>query len=250
MGLICEALRSKFGMFGKEKKQKELLLAMPEIFKSVSTKNNVPMGDFPNPHKFASIMKNFEMWKIPSLKPMEVQAIDEVLGRGVPKLLEQVEHRVEQKKQSNPFFGGDDNNPFDEMQLGKSQWVVSQTKKQEYDQRFYSLSLSNGKASGGQIKQVMMQSQLGNEVLGKVWQLADVDKDGFMSDQEFALCLFLIDFAKGGNQIPETLPDHFVPPRFRAMMRKKKQQQQQAQQQAPTQTAPGLPKVTNDQSAW
>merc|ERR1712129_222165 len=233
MGLICEALRSKFGMFGKEKKQKELLLAMPEIFKSVSTKNNVPMGDFPNPHKFASIMKNFEMWKIPSLKPMEVQAIDEVLGRGVPKLLEQVEHRVEQKKQSNPFFGGDDNNPFDEMQLGKSQWVVSQTKKQEYDQRFYSLSLTWGKASGGQIKQVMMQSQLGNQVLGKVWQLADVDKDGFMTDQEFALCLFLLDSVKAGQALPDTLPDDHIPPRFRqqVMKQRKLEQQQQMQMQ-------------------
>merc|ERR1712129_601345 len=253
MGLICEALRSKFGMFGKEKKQKELLLAMPEIFKSVSTKNNVPMGDFPNPHKFASIMKNFEMWKFPALKPQEIQALDEALSRGVPKLLEQVEEKrnLQNEQENNPFFNeGNDANPFDEMQLGKTEWIVSQTKKQEYDQKFYSLSLTDGKASGGQIKQIMMQSKLSNNVLGKVWQLSDIDKDGAMTDQEFALCLFLIDFAKGGNQIPETLPDHFVPPRFRAVMRKKKQQQQQSQQQAPTNTAPGLPKVTNDQSAW
>merc|ERR1711997_697143 len=30
--LICETLRSKFGIFGKEKKQKELLNSMAEIF--------------------------------------------------------------------------------------------------------------------------------------------------------------------------------------------------------------------------
>merc|ERR1712154_306852 len=119
--LICEALRSKFGIFGKEKKQKELLNSMAEVFKTVSTKNNVPMGDFPNPHKFASIMKNFEMWKIPALKPQEIQALDEVLGRGVPKLLEQVEEKrnIQNEQESNPFFnnGGDENNPFDEMVL-------------------------------------------------------------------------------------------------------------------------------------
>merc|ERR1719447_1313606 len=63
--MICEALRTKFGIFGKEKKQKELLATMADVFKAVSTKNNVPVGDFPNPHKFASIMSNFEMWKIP-----------------------------------------------------------------------------------------------------------------------------------------------------------------------------------------
>eukprot|EP01083_Nonionella_stella_P230891 815813_1 len=134
--LICETLRSKFGIFGKEKKQKELLNSMAEIFKLVSTKNNVPMGDFPNPHKFASIMKNFEMWKIPSLKPQEIQALDEVLGRGVPKLLEQVETKVnninnnQDDAANNPFFNtGDENNPFDDMQLGKSEWIITQTKK-------------------------------------------------------------------------------------------------------------------------
>ena len=51
------------------------------------------------------------------------------------------------------------------MQLGKSEWIVSQSKKQEYYQRFYSLSLTNGKASGGQIKQIMMKSQLSNQLL-------------------------------------------------------------------------------------
>merc|ERR1712130_284105 len=111
---------------------------------------------------------------------------------------------------NNPFFNGggaDESNPFDEMQ--------------EFDQKFYSLSLTDGKASGGQIKQIMMQSQLSNNVLGKIWQLADIDKDGLMSDQEFALCCFLIDYAKDGKTIPNTLPDNYIPPKFRAMIMKK-----------------------------
>merc|ERR1712129_451386 len=72
----------------------------------VSTKNNVPMGDFPNPHKFASIMKNFEMWKFPALKPQEIQALDEVLSRGVPKLLEQVEEKrnLQNEQENDPFL--------------------------------------------------------------------------------------------------------------------------------------------------
>ena len=57
--LICDCLRSKFGLFGKEKKQRELLHGMDGIFRNVSTKYNVPMGDFPNPQKFAMIMKSF-----------------------------------------------------------------------------------------------------------------------------------------------------------------------------------------------
>merc|ERR1712154_733167 len=162
----------------------ELLNSMAEIFKGVSTKNNVPMGDFPNPHKFASIMKNFEMWKFPALKPQEIRAIDEVLGRGVPKLLEQVEEKKNQQneQENNPFFNG----------------------------------------AGGQIKQIMMQSQLSNNVLGKIWQLADIDRDGVMGDQEFALCCYLLEYAKDGKAIPTSLPDNFVPPQFREMVMKKK----------------------------
>ena len=43
--LICDTLRSKFGLFGKEKKQKELLHGMDGIFRQVSAKYNVPMGE-------------------------------------------------------------------------------------------------------------------------------------------------------------------------------------------------------------
>eukprot|EP00485_Elphidium_margaritaceum_P022581 CAMPEP_0202713294 /NCGR_PEP_ID=MMETSP1385-20130828/52479_1 /ASSEMBLY_ACC=CAM_ASM_000861 /TAXON_ID=933848 /ORGANISM="Elphidium margaritaceum" /LENGTH=562 /DNA_ID=CAMNT_0049373591 /DNA_START=53 /DNA_END=1741 /DNA_ORIENTATION=+ len=234
--LICETLRNRFGIFGKEKKQKELLNTMGDIFKHVSTKHNVPTGDFPNSSKFAAIMKNFEMWKIPPLKEQEVQAIEEVLGRGVPKLLEQVEARkAEQKQQAqNPFFGGD-SNPFDDVQLGKMEWVVSQSHKSTYDQKFYSLSLTDGKASGGQIKQIMLQSELSNPILGKIWQLSDIDKDGFMNDQEFALCCFLIDFVKSGQALPETLPDEYVPPVYRQQQLQLQQQQQQSPSSLPPQ---------------
>ena len=177
-------------------------------------------------------MKNFEMWKFPTLKPQEVQAMDEVLGRGVPKLLEQVEHNVNEMKnadENNPFFSNDQNNPFDTMAIGKSQWIVTQTQKQDYDQRFYSLSLTNGKASGGQIKQIMLQSQLSNAVLGKIWQLSDIDKDGNMTDQEFALCCFLIDHVKKGNKLPDILPDDYIPPSYRAQIMKQRMQQNQQQ---------------------
>jgi len=252
--LICEALRAKFGIFGKEKKQKELLATMAEVFKTVSTKNNVPMGDFPNPHKFASIMKNFEMWKIPSLKPQEIQAIDEVLGRGVPRLLEQVEQKRQavNNDQHNPFMsGGTEMNPFDEMQLGKTQWIVSQTKKQEYDHKFYSLSLTDGKASGGQVKQIMLQSQLSNQVLGRVWQLSDIDKDGEMTDQEFALMCFLLDLVKAGNPLPEQLPENYIPPQYRqqVLQQRKREKMQQGQPSAMPQTHGGLP-PPSPSSAW
>merc|ERR1712130_784332 len=221
--------------------------------KTVSTRHNVPMGDFPNPQKFAAIMKNFEMWKIPALKPQEIQAIDEVLGRGVPRLLEQVEEKrqVGNGDANNPFMPSNaDANPFDEIQIGQSNWIVSQIKKQEYDQKFYSLSLSNGKASGGQVKQIMMQSGLPNQVLGRVWQLADIDEDGAMTDQEFALCCYLLEMVKAGNPLPQQLPDDYIPPQYRQRILKQRRQEQQQIQHSP-QTQGGLPPPSGyNDSAW
>ena len=37
-----------------------------------------------------------------------------------------------------------------------------------------------------------MKSKLPNSVLGKVWKLADYDKDGYLDDEEFALAMHLI----------------------------------------------------------
>ena len=37
-----------------------------------------------------------------------------------------------------------------------------------------------------------MKSKLPNSVLGKIWKLADYDKDGYLDDEEFALAMHLI----------------------------------------------------------
>jgi len=132
--LICETLRSKFGIFGKERKQQELINTMDNIFKQVSAKYNVPMGDFPNSQKFGSIVKNFEMWKFPQLKPEQIAALDEVLARGVPKLLEDVETKRHlnsteddmKNTQWNPFEFNVQN---DISGMSGIQWIITQQKK-------------------------------------------------------------------------------------------------------------------------
>ena len=86
----------------------------------------------------------------------------------------------------------------------------------------------------------MMQSGLSNQVLGKIWQLSDIDKDGFMSDQEFALCLFLIHRVQNGNSLLIHCRN-YVPPSYRLQI---KQQQIATKQQLQQ----GLPKV-NDSSS-
>ena len=60
------------------------------------------------------------------------------------------------------------------------------------------------------------QSSLQFQVLGKVWKLADYDKDGFLDDEEFALAKHLIKIKLNGDDLPAKLPDHLIPPGQRA----------------------------------
>lgn len=61
-------------------------------------------------------------------------------------------------------------------------------------------------------KSEMVKSKLPNSVLGKVWKLADVDKDGMLDSDEFALAMHLINIKLDGHDIPAELPPHLVPP--------------------------------------
>lgn len=61
-------------------------------------------------------------------------------------------------------------------------------------------------------KSEMVKSKLPNSVLSKIWKLADVDKDGMLDDEEFALAMHLINIKIDGNDLPTDLPNHLVPP--------------------------------------
>lgn len=110
---------------------------------------------------------------------------------------------------SGPFghgYGEGASEGIDELE-----WVVGRDKP-TYDEIFYTLSPINGKVSGAAAKKEMVKSKLPNTVLGKIWKLADVDKDGLLDDEEFALANHLIKVKLEGHELPADLPGHLVPP--------------------------------------
>merc|ERR1712088_19976 len=64
----------------------------------------------------------------------------------------------------------------------------------------------------------LLKSKLTNNILGKIWRLADTDADGLLDDEEFALAQHLIKLKIAGHTIPDSLPAHLIPPRQRARM--------------------------------
>lgn len=49
-------------------------------------------------------------------------------------------------------------------------------------------------------------------MLSKIWKLSDVDADGFLDAEEFALSMHLINVKLDGNELPNVLPEHLIPP--------------------------------------
>lgn len=94
---------------------------------------------------------------------------------------------------------------------GEHEWVV-EAGKYEYDDAFAKLNPVNGKISGAAAKSEMVKSKLPNTVLSKVWKLADIDKDGMLDADEWALANHLIKIKLEGHDLPNTLPDHLIPP--------------------------------------
>lgn len=61
-------------------------------------------------------------------------------------------------------------------------------------------------------KAEMVKSKLPNSVLGKIWKLSDIDNDGFLDMDEFALAMHLIQVKVEGHDLPKELPSHLIPP--------------------------------------
>uniref|UniRef100_A0A673NIU1 Epidermal growth factor receptor substrate 15-like 1 n=1 Tax=Sinocyclocheilus rhinocerous TaxID=307959 RepID=A0A673NIU1_9TELE len=69
----------------------------------------------------------------------------------------------------------------------ESLWAVRPEEKSKFDGIFESLATVNGLLSGEKVKPVLINSKLPVDVLGKVWDLSDIDKDGHLDKDEFAV---------------------------------------------------------------
>ena len=62
-----------------------------------------------------------------------------------------------------------------------------------------------------QVRQVMVGSKLAMPILGQIWDLSDVDRDGFLDRYEFTVAMHLVFRALQGDKLPETLPEELSP---------------------------------------
>ncbi|XP_036398368.1 EH domain-containing protein 3-like [Megalops cyprinoides] len=219
---IVSSLRKEMpAVFGKENKKRELISNLGEVYSRIEKERQLSRGDFPNLRKMQEQLQDHDLSKFPPLKPKLLETVDDMLSHDIAQLMALVRQEETQRPSQavrGGAFEGTANGPFGHGYgegagegIDEPEWVVARDKPL-YDEIFFTLSPINGKVTGASAKKEMLRSKLPNTVLGKIWKLADIDRDGMLDDEEFALANHLIKVKLEGHELPATLPPHLVPP--------------------------------------
>ncbi|XP_076815595.1 EH domain-containing protein 3-like isoform X2 [Clavelina lepadiformis] len=233
-------------VFGKEKAKNKLINDLEKIYGELANKYNISLGDFPNVQKMKERLKITDFSKLRGLSESMIRKVDDMLSRDIAELMKLIQREetksaerfraegpavkggvfssVAYSTSSGGAFSAAKDNPFSNafgvgVNAGSDfdgEWIVSD-KKPEYDEMFMKLNPTNGKVKGSEAKKEMVKSKLPNTALAKVWRLADHDKDGMLTEEEFALAMHLINVRLEGHSLPDDLPVHLVPPSQRRM---------------------------------
>lgn len=96
---------------------------------------------------------------------------------------------------------------------GAISWRISPEEKQRYREIFYAWNTPGEQYMSGDVAtQVLMQSQLSQNDLMKIWSLADRENRGSLDVDEFAIAMHLIYRKLNNFEIPSVLPPELAPP--------------------------------------
>jgi hypothetical protein len=206
----------------------KLIEDLPKVFRSVMKKYNLAPGDFPDIEDYRSKLAEQEFSKFSPLKQKLLDDVETVLSVDLPRLMEALPRSLNQeaavevssgplvyddpRKVGGGYAGGDNpwgdegggDNPFDE-----DEWEL-QSFSDSIRSEFATTQVG-GYVTGAAAKGVLASSGLPKATLRKIWDLADVDKDGQLDLYEYTIALYLIDMSKNGQTIPDKIPNGWIP---------------------------------------
>ncbi|KAJ2062723.1 hypothetical protein GGI17_002230 [Coemansia sp. S146] len=95
-------------------------------------------------------------------------------------------------------------------------WDVTPDERVRYEQFFKNLDQQRtGYLSGDVPVNFFLKSKLPEDVLSKIWDLADINHSGRLDIEEFSVAMHLINAHLAGDIIPDRLPTTLVPPSMR-----------------------------------
>ncbi|KAK3093088.1 hypothetical protein FSP39_010931 [Pinctada imbricata] len=220
--IISSLQKGMPSMFGKDSKKKEMIKNLGETYAQIERDHKISRGDFPDLARMKEQLQHHDFTKFHPIKMKLLEAVDHMLANDIARLMQMIPNEEAVMSKEPAVRGG----AFDTMNdskfgygrgegvdegRGELEWIVGQ-EKYKYDEAFEKLNPVNGKITGAAAKSEMVKSKLPNAVLGKVWKLSDIDQDGMLDEDEWALANHLIKIKLDGHDLPATLPDHLIPP--------------------------------------
>ena len=146
-----------------------------------------------------------------------MSAIPRQLTGGVPRTASPLSRPAYTAPQQFPQSTG--------MSTGmSSDWAIKPGEKEKFDMIYYGLDKQNkGYITGDEAVPFFSESKLPEEALAQIWDLADINSEGRLSKDEFAVAMYLIRQQRGKRDgresLPSTLPANLIPPSMRNQSR-------------------------------
>lgn len=97
-------------------------------------------------------------------------------------------------------------NTINIIPIGNVDWSIGAAERQQYEKIFESLQPENNQISGNKVRGKLMESKLPLAILGRIWDLADQDRDGNLDKHEFSVAWHLVCVALSRKIVPDKLP--------------------------------------------
>ena len=100
--------------------------------------------------------------------------------------------------------------------MGGQAWSITPVEKAQSDTFFAMLDTQrSGFITGDIAVPFFTQSGLGEDILAQIWDLSDIQKEGRLNQDEFAVARRLIMDALAGKPVPPVLDNAMMPPNLR-----------------------------------
>jgi len=245
LAYIIGYLKSQMpAVMGKDKKQQKLINDLPNVFRTILKKYNLSAGDFPDITKFSAKLQECKFSEFNSLSQPQIEGLDACLNADIPKLMEELpsekdtpeslrakmgdmvmnpsQNNVPMPTRAEKFGGKSAHfNPFGASQEDEENyWALDDSAGRLFDS-FQALGPQGGFLSPQTARDCLVKTGLSKDQLRQIWNLSDIDRDGYFDHHEYVVAMFLCDAViQKGRPIPKELPMSVVPPSKRHLLKK------------------------------